>query len=88
MKIFFHLLKYFFRNTQYSIKNSTLLIMDDRSSHTSLSSYNFCTDNGIFVVSIPLHNSHNVQPLDVSFLTPYISSQLGMWMPQEESSSV
>jgi hypothetical protein len=57
-----------FSNKLSSIQNLTLLFTDNDSSHTALSSYNFCEDNGITVVCVPPHMSHTLQPLDVYFL--------------------
>lgn len=47
-----------------------LLILDNHSSHISLASYNFCKENGIYLLSLPPHCSHRLQPLDLTFYGP------------------
>ncbi|KAJ8893767.1 hypothetical protein PR048_006367 [Dryococelus australis] len=47
-----------------------LLIVDDHSSHISLAAVNFCRENGIVLVSLPLHCSYKLQPLDIGFFGP------------------
>lgn len=68
--LFLEWLKHFVANTYSSKEHPTLLLMDNHSSHTSLSSYNFCKENGIVVVSFPPHTSHRLQPLDLTFFGP------------------
>jgi hypothetical protein len=63
-------LKHFAPQTNASIQNPVLLVMDNHSSHTSLQSYLFCKENGICIVSIPAHTSHSLQPLDLTFFDP------------------
>jgi hypothetical protein len=63
-------LEHFISNFQPSFQNPTLLITDNHSDHTSLSSYYICKDNGIIVVSSPYHTTCKMQPLYVYFLGP------------------
>lgn len=63
-------LKYFAKQTNASIDNPVLLVLDNHCSHTSLQSYIFCKQKGIHVVSIPPHTSHKLQPLDLTFFGP------------------
>ncbi|XP_018304461.1 uncharacterized protein, partial [Mycetomoellerius zeteki] len=51
-------------------ENPVLLVLDNHSSHISLSTYSFCTNNYIHMLSLPPHTSHRMQPLDVSFFGP------------------
>jgi hypothetical protein len=46
-ELFTEWLKHFAAQTNASIHNPILLVMDDHSSHTSLQSYFFCKENGI-----------------------------------------
>lgn len=82
-ELFLRWLRHFAENTQTSVQNPTLLLMDNHSSHTSLMCYNFCKDNGIVVVSFPPHTSHRLQPLDVAFYGPLKSAynrECGLFM--------
>lgn len=64
-------LEYVVKFTKPSEKDPVLLIMDNHCiSHSSLTSYNFCRDNYVVVVSMPPHMSQKLQPLDVTFYGP------------------
>lgn len=68
--LFLQWLKHFVHNTQSSVENPTLLLLDNHSSHTSLACYNFCKENCIIVISFPPHTSHCLQPLDLTVFGP------------------
>jgi hypothetical protein len=63
-------LKNFARHTRSSIENPVLLILDNHSSHCTLEAYKYCRENGIVVVSIPLHTSHKTPATGRDFLWP------------------
>ncbi|KAF2881976.1 hypothetical protein ILUMI_24191 [Ignelater luminosus] len=65
--LFLEWLKHFQIFVKSSIVDPNLLLLDNRSSHISLSAIEFCRLNGIHLISLPPHNSHKVQPLDVGF---------------------
>jgi hypothetical protein len=48
--------------TRSSRENPVIFILDSHSSHCILEAYNFGRENGIVIVSIPLHNSHRLHP--------------------------
>lgn len=51
-----------------------LLLLDNHSSHISLSIFDYCKEHGIILLTIPPHTSHKLQPLDVSFYGPLKSA--------------
>jgi hypothetical protein len=63
-------LKYFARHARSNIENPVILILGNHSSHCTLEAFKYCRENGIVVVSIPLHTSHRLQPLEVTFYGP------------------
>jgi hypothetical protein len=66
--------KHFLKHTHFPPEDPTLLIMDNRSSHTSLRIYMFCKENGVTAISIPPHTSQKLQPLGISFFAPLKSA--------------
>jgi hypothetical protein len=69
-ELFTEWLKHFAAQTNASIQNHVLLVMDNHYSHIPLQSYLFCKENGISIVSIPLHTSHRFQSLGLTFFGP------------------
>ncbi|KAJ8887300.1 hypothetical protein PR048_013515 [Dryococelus australis] len=69
-ELFSEWLQHFQQQTNSSTDNSTLLLLGNNSSHTSLAAYNFCKMNEITVMSFPPHISHWLQPLNVSVFGP------------------
>ena len=51
------------------IPKPVVLFMDGHSSHISLETGKFASDNGIILYCLPPHASHIVQPLDVGFFS-------------------
>ncbi|KAF2887168.1 hypothetical protein ILUMI_19005 [Ignelater luminosus] len=45
--------------------------MDNHESHISIEGINLCKDNRVTVLTVPLHCTHRLQPLDVGFLKPF-----------------
>lgn len=48
-------------------ENHFLLVLDNHLSHISPAAVNFCSDNDIYIISLPAHSSHEMQPLDRGF---------------------
>lgn len=69
-ELFTEWIRYFAAYTKSSKDDPVLLVLDNHSTHSNLSTYNFCRENGIVVISLPPHTSHRLQPLDVCFFGP------------------
>ncbi|GBM59104.1 hypothetical protein AVEN_20123-1 [Araneus ventricosus] len=57
--------------------------MDNRDSHISIESLNYAKENGIILLTIPPHTSHNLQPLDCTVYGPlkrYFNVAAQDWM--------
>ncbi|XP_030757551.1 uncharacterized protein LOC115883338 [Sitophilus oryzae] len=67
--LFLEWLKHFAQYVNVSTVDPVLVILDNHATHSSLKSYKFCRENGIVLVSLPPHNSHRLQPLDVTFFS-------------------
>ena len=66
--LFLEYLKHFVSHIKCSKDSTMLLILDGHKTHTkSLPKIDCARENGIVVVSLPLHTSHKLQPLDRSF---------------------
>ena len=84
--LFVEWLQHFVRFTQAKPDNPVLLILDNHTSHISVSASRFCENNGISILTIPPHTSHKVQPLDVTFFKPLksrFSAECDLAMRQE-----
>ena len=60
-----------------------LLLLDNHSSHISIDSLNFATENGITMLTFPPHTTHRLQPLDRSVYGPfkkYVNAAMDAWM--------
>ena len=63
-------LKHFIKHSKCSITQQVLLIIDNHESHTSIEALDLCKANGVTLLTIPPHCSHEMQPLDVSIYGP------------------
>ena len=63
-------LKHFIKHSKCSITQQVLLIIDNHESHTSIEALDLCKANGVTLLTIPPHCSHEMQPLDVSVYGP------------------
>lgn len=82
-ELFLEWIKHFQNHAKASLIDPVLLILDNHSSHLNLEAVLFCRENGIFLLSIPPHSSHKVQPLDRCFfkaLETYFSEACSNWM--------
>ena len=59
-------LEHFVHHSHDSLESPVLLIHDNHNSHTTLESYELCRLNGVTMISLPLHCSHRMWPLDVT----------------------
>jgi len=50
---------------------SRLLIFDGHGSHITFEFVEFCLDHNIFLLCLPTHSTHLLQPLDVGHFSPY-----------------
>lgn len=64
----------FIPQTKPSFSNKRLLILDGHGSHQTDEFMYECYENGIFLVFLPAHTSHVLQPLDVSCFAPLKSA--------------
>ena len=60
-----------------------LLILDNHEFHLSISAISVTKENGILLLTLPPHTSHNLEPLDCTVFGPYetyYSACLNDWM--------
>lgn len=72
--LFYQWLQHFKSIVKPSIQDPVLLIMDNHSSHISLTIFDFCRKYGIILLTIPPHTSNKLQPLDLTFYGPLKTS--------------
>eukprot|EP00794_Sanderia_malayensis_P018367 gene18367-20214_t len=66
--LFFKFVKHFVKHTKCSKDSKVLLILDGHKSHTkNIQLIDYAKENGLFLLSLPPHTSHKLQPLDRSF---------------------
>ena len=68
--LFMEYLCHFKNNVQPTKDNPVLLILDNHTSHLSLTAITYCRDNGIHLLTLPPHSSYKIQPLDRGFFGP------------------
>ena len=64
-------LQHIIRHTRCSLERKILLILDNHELHTSLQAIDLAKSNGIVMVTIPPHASHQLQPLDRTVYGPF-----------------
>ncbi|KAJ8983067.1 hypothetical protein NQ317_007109 [Molorchus minor] len=67
-------LQHFSQSVKPTVMSPVLVILDNHSSHISLSIYEFCKSTGIVLLTLPPHTSHRMQPLDLTFFGPLKSA--------------
>lgn len=70
-EFFLKWLEYFVKFSRPSNEPPVLIILDSHSSHKTLDVINFCRNNNVHLISLPPHTSHNMQPLDRTFMKPF-----------------
>lgn len=76
-------LKHFQAHAKSSIENPVLLLLDNHNSHLSIQGLYYSKENGIVMLSFPLHCSHKLQPLDRTVFGPfkrYVNFACDNWM--------
>lgn len=69
--IFLTWFDHFLSHTKPTKEIPILLLLDGHSTHTkNLSFINKARENHVIVICFPPHCSHNIQPLDVGFMSP------------------
>ncbi len=67
-------------------ENKVLLILDGHATHThNLDVITMARENGVYLLSLPPHCSHKLQPLDVAFMKPlstYYTQAVETWLRQ------
>ena len=89
--LFLDWLKHFQKAVKSSAEDPVLLVLDNHSSHVSLSAVLFCREHSIHVVSLPPHSSHKTQPLDVCFYGPlktHYASAAENWMAMHPGKAI
>ncbi|XP_065650393.1 uncharacterized protein LOC136078543 [Hydra vulgaris] len=82
-EIFVDYLKHFAYHTKPTIADLVLLIVDNHNSHISFSAIEYCRKHSIVMLTLPPHATHMMQPLDVTFFSPfktYYSQACDNWM--------
>ena len=74
-------LKHIVNQISCNNKNCALLILDNRESHMSMASIQLAKQNGLFLLTIPPHTSHRLEPLDRSMFEP-LKSQYNQAMDE------
>ena len=84
--IFTQWLKHFIEFVKPSRKDPVLLILDGHYSHTrNIDVIEIARSNYVSILCIPPHTSHKMQPLDLTFMSPfktYYSQQIQIWLKQ------
>ncbi|GFN90525.1 Jerky protein [Plakobranchus ocellatus] len=73
-ELFIKFLEHFIKQTNCSIDNKILLILDNHETHMSLEAVDLARANGIVMLTIPPHTSHRMQPLDRTVYGPLKSA--------------
>ena len=68
--LFIKWLTHFVAVTHASKTNEQLIVLDGHHSHKTLEAINFCCSNGIYLIILPPHCTHKMQPLDRTFFKP------------------
>lgn len=80
---FLDFMKHFVKHVKPSETNRVLVLLDNHSSHISISLIEFCRTNFITLLSFPPHTSHRLQPLDRGVYGPfkkYFNNAGDQWM--------
>lgn len=81
--IFYKFIEHFLSHAQPSLAKPHLLIYDNHESHISLNVINKAKESGLYLLTIPPHTSHKLQPLDRSVFGPfknYYYKAMSEWM--------
>lgn len=77
-------LEHFISNVHPSINNKVLVILNGHVSHThNIAALCRAREMGVIVLSLPLHCTHRLQPLDLTFFRPlstFYNKAVDTWM--------
>jgi len=81
--LFVHWLQHFARHAKPSKNEPVILVLDGHGSHKTLAAIGYAKDHGIIMISLPLHTTHELQPLDLTFFGPLkalYNAECDKWM--------
>jgi hypothetical protein len=82
--IFVRWFRHFIQHSGATVESKVLLILDGHATHIqNLEVIDLARTNGVYIVSIPPHTSHKLQPLDVSFMRPlstFYTQEVERWL--------
>ncbi|XP_065665046.1 uncharacterized protein LOC136086699 [Hydra vulgaris] len=82
--LFINWLKKFILHTGATKDSPVLLILDGHATHTkSIELIDIAKENGVILLCLPLHCTHKMQPLDISFMKPlstFYDHNLRKWL--------
>ena len=83
-EIFTKWLAHFISVVKPSVSEPVLLVLDGHYSHTrNLEVIDMARESGVGIICLPPHSTHMMQPLDVSFMSPfktYYSQEIENWL--------
>ena len=83
-EFFLEFVQHFVKHVSCSQKNPVLMIFDGHKSHTkSLELIDYARENGLFLLSLPPHTTHKLQPLDRAVFKPlnsHFNNACQKWM--------
>ena len=83
-ELFVQWMDHYIQHVKPSKESPVLLILDGHVSHTgNVSASDKAEENGIVMLSLPPHSSHQMQPLDVTYfksLSSYFNKVADTWM--------
>ena len=68
---FTEFIKHFIKHTKCSKDRPAILILDNHDSHVSIETIDLFKENGVTLLTLPPHCSHNLQPLHQSVYGPF-----------------
>lgn len=82
--LFTQWLDHFIKHTKPSSDDPVILILDGHYSHTrNLDLIDLARKHYVMIISLPPHSTHKMQPLDLSFMSPfktYYSQEIETWL--------
>lgn len=69
--LFLMWIKHFVFHTKPNPQDKVLLFLYGHSNHKSVKALEYAKENGVIMLSFPPHCTHRLQPLDVSFFSPF-----------------
>ena len=89
--LFGEVVVHFTKYMRSSKQSPAVLIMDNHSSHVSPVAMKAAKANGVYILTIPSHCSHRLQPLDLSVYGPFkafYNRTMSSWMKDNPGQSV